>query len=81
MKILSVEDSAPSALFLQRTLERLGHEIRVVPNGEEKPLKRARAGSAPQLNVNGAGRVGVAGTVAGEGAEEAGCSCGGAPRP
>src|SRR4051794_9414884 len=33
MKILIAEDQAPSALFLRRTLERLGHEVTVATNG------------------------------------------------
>ena len=35
MKILIAEDQATAALFLRRTLERMGHEAIVVPDGEE----------------------------------------------
>jgi len=35
MKILIAEDQAPSALFLRRTLERLGHEVTLAADGVE----------------------------------------------
>ncbi|QEH36379.1 Response regulator PleD [Aquisphaera giovannonii] len=34
MKILVAEDQATAALFLRRTLERMGHEVEVTPDGE-----------------------------------------------
>ncbi len=35
MKILIAEDQAPSALYLARTLEKLGHDAAVAPDGEQ----------------------------------------------
>ena len=35
MKILIAEDQAPSALYLRRTLEKMGHEATVAPDGEQ----------------------------------------------
>src|ERR1017187_4173794 len=35
MKILIAEDQAPAALYLCRTLERMGHEATVAPDGEQ----------------------------------------------
>ena len=35
MKILIAEDQPPAALYLLRTLERMGHEATVAPDGEE----------------------------------------------
>jgi diguanylate cyclase (GGDEF)-like protein len=35
MKILVAEDQAPSAFYLCRTLEKMGHEATVVPDGEQ----------------------------------------------
>jgi diguanylate cyclase (GGDEF)-like protein len=35
MKILIAEDQAPSALYLARTLEKLGHEGTIAPDGEQ----------------------------------------------
>ncbi len=35
MKILVAEDQAPSALYLCRTLEKMGHETTVAPDGEQ----------------------------------------------
>ena len=34
MKILIAEDQPPAALFLRRTLEKMGHEAVVAPDGE-----------------------------------------------
>ena len=35
MKILIAEDQPPAALFLRRTLEKMGHEAAVAPDGEQ----------------------------------------------
>ncbi len=35
MKILIAEDQPPAALYLRRTLERMGHETTVAPDGEQ----------------------------------------------
>ncbi len=35
MKILIAEDQAPSALYLARTLEKMGHEATIAPDGEQ----------------------------------------------
>ncbi len=35
MKILIAEDQAPSALYLSRTLEKMGHEATIAPDGEQ----------------------------------------------
>ena len=35
MKILIAEDQPPAALYLRRTLERMGHEATVAPDGEQ----------------------------------------------
>ena len=48
MKILIAEDQAPSALHLRRTLERLGHEATVAPDGEQA-WRIVQSGLAPLL--------------------------------
>ena len=48
MKILIAEDQAPSALFLERMLEKMGHEVAVAPDGEEA-WGIVRSGDAPVL--------------------------------
>jgi two-component system cell cycle response regulator len=48
MKILIAEDQATSALYLQRTLERLGHEATVAPDGEQA-WRVVQSGKAPLL--------------------------------
>jgi diguanylate cyclase (GGDEF)-like protein len=35
MKILIAEDQAPAALYLRRTLEKMGHETAIAPDGEQ----------------------------------------------
>ena len=35
MKILIAEDQPPAALYLRRTLEKMGHETTVAPDGEQ----------------------------------------------
>ncbi len=35
MKILIAEVQAPSALYLARTLEKMGHEATIAPDGEQ----------------------------------------------
>jgi diguanylate cyclase (GGDEF)-like protein len=48
MKILIAEDQAPSALLLRRTLERMGHELSVAPDGEQA-WRIVQSGLAPLL--------------------------------
>ena len=48
MKILIAEDQAPSALFLRRTLENMGHEVTVAPDGEQA-WRLVKSGHAPLL--------------------------------
>jgi PleD family two-component response regulator len=48
MKILIAEDQAPSALHLRRTLERLGHQPTVAPDGEQA-WRLVQSGLAPLL--------------------------------
>jgi diguanylate cyclase (GGDEF)-like protein len=48
MKILIAEDQATSALHLRRTLERLGHETTVAPDGEEA-WRLVQGGALPLL--------------------------------
>ena len=48
MKILIAEDQAPSALHLRRTLERMGHEPTVAPDGEQA-WRIVQSGLAPLL--------------------------------
>lgn len=48
MKILIAEDQYPSALFLRRTLERMGHEVTVAGDGEEA-WEVVRGGDVPLL--------------------------------
>ena len=48
MKILIAEDQPPAALYLRRTLERLGHETAVASDGEQA-WKMVREGDARLL--------------------------------
>ena len=48
MKILIAEDQAPSALYLSRTLENMGHEVAVAPDGEHA-WRLVKSGLAPLL--------------------------------
>jgi diguanylate cyclase (GGDEF)-like protein len=48
MKILIAEDQAVAALYLRRTLERLGHEATVAPDGEQA-WRLVQSGEAPLL--------------------------------
>jgi len=48
MKILIAEDQAPTALHLRRTLERLGHQATVAPDGEQA-WRIVQTGEAPLL--------------------------------
>jgi diguanylate cyclase (GGDEF)-like protein len=48
MKILVAEDQAPSAVFLCRTLEKMGHEATVAPDGEQA-WRNLQAFQAPVL--------------------------------
>jgi len=48
MKILIAEDQPPTALFLRRTLEKMGHEAAIAPDGEEA-WRIVRSGAAPLL--------------------------------
>jgi diguanylate cyclase (GGDEF)-like protein len=48
MKILIAEDQPPSALYLCRTLERMGHEVVVASDGEQA-WRMVRNGDAPLL--------------------------------
>ncbi len=48
MKILIAEDQAVAALYLQRTLERLGHQATVAADGEEA-WRIVQSGEAPLL--------------------------------
>jgi diguanylate cyclase (GGDEF)-like protein len=48
MKILIAEDQALAGLYLQRTLERLGHEATVAPDGEQA-WRIVQRGDAPLL--------------------------------
>jgi len=50
MRILIAEDQAASALFLRRSLERMGHEVTVAVDGEEAwQALQAEAGAVPLL--------------------------------
>ena len=48
MKILIAEDQPVAALYLRRTLEKMGHEVEVAPDGEDA-WRRIRDGDAPLL--------------------------------
>jgi two-component system cell cycle response regulator len=48
MKILIAEDQPPAALYLRRTLERMGHEADVAPDGEQA-WEMVRGGEASLL--------------------------------
>jgi len=48
MKILIAEDQAVAGLYLQRTLERLGHDASVAPDGEQA-WRIVQSGGAPLL--------------------------------
>jgi diguanylate cyclase (GGDEF)-like protein len=48
MKILIAEDQPPAALYLRRTLEMMGHETAVAPDGEQA-WNMVRTGEAPLL--------------------------------
>ena len=48
MKILIAEDQPPAALYLRRTLERMGHETAVATDGEQA-WNLVRSGEAPLL--------------------------------
>ncbi len=48
MKILIAEDQPPTALFLKHTLEKMGHEAVIAPDGEEA-WRIVRSGAAPLL--------------------------------
>jgi diguanylate cyclase (GGDEF)-like protein len=48
MKILIAEDQPPAALYLRRTLEKMGHETTVAPDGEQA-WDMVRAGEASLL--------------------------------
>lgn len=48
MKILIAEDQPPTALFLRRMLEKMGHEAVIAPDGEEA-WRIVRSGAAPLL--------------------------------
>jgi two-component system cell cycle response regulator len=48
MKILIAEDQPPAALFLCRTLEKMGHEVMVASDGEQA-WRLVREGEAPLL--------------------------------
>jgi len=48
MKILIAEDQPPAALYLRRTLERMGHEATIAPDGEQA-WQILQRGDAPLL--------------------------------
>jgi len=48
MKILIAEDQPPAALYLRRTLERMGHHPVIAPDGEQA-WRMVHAGEAPLL--------------------------------
>ena len=55
MKILIAEDQPPAALFLRRTLEKMGHEAAVAPDGEQAwRIVRERRCTALDLRLDDA---------------------------
>ena len=50
MKILIAEDQPAAALFLRRTLEKMGHEADLAPDGEAA-WRMIRDGDAPLLDL------------------------------
>ncbi len=57
MKILIAEDQAPSAFYLCRTLEKMGHETTVAPDGEQAwQILQSGAAASVDLGLDDAAR-------------------------